>query len=161
MCRFPYVDDDVLFDEYGIRPYKKYEPILVRDDDDSSDLEEESYKEEEKKDFFEYKPTEEGASITVTMRREKVDYCGLSDYQTMHSIVREINPSQIICWHGPRENRDFIVKRFQEDRQYVLHTAENQQTIEVESRYNITKMRLDDELLKSLTHYTIGEYEIA
>ena len=90
-----------------------------------------------------------------------MDYSGLSDYPTIHSIIREINPSQIICWHGPRENRDFVVKRLEGDNTYVIHTAENQQTIEVVSKHNVTKIRLADELLSSLCHYTIGDYEVA
>ena len=35
--RFPYIDDDVEYDEYGIKPRKEYEPILIRDDDDDDD----------------------------------------------------------------------------------------------------------------------------
>lgn len=95
------------------------------------------------------------------MRRKQVDYNGLSDYATLHSIIREINPSQIICWHGRREKRDCVVENLMKDKTYVIHTAENQQTIEVVSRHNVAKIRLDDDLLNSLHHYMIGDYEVA
>lgn len=116
--------------------------------------------EEEKIDYFDYEVIEND-SITVNNRIEHVDYNGLSDYSTIHSIIREINPSQIICWHGPRENRDFVVKRLEGDHSYVIHTAENQQTIEVVSKHDVMKIRLDDSLLNALPHYTIGDYEVA
>lgn len=116
--------------------------------------------EEEKIDYFNYEVVEND-TITVNMRRKQVDYNGLSDYATLHSIIREINPSQIICWHGRREKRDCVVENLMKDKTYVIHTAENQQTIEVVSRHNIAKIRLDDDLLRSLHHYMIGDYEVA
>ena len=161
MNRFAYIDDDVNYDEYGIKPRKEYEPILERDEDeDEGELEDDYLKEQQKTDYYDYEVVE-GETLTVNMRRERVDYTGLSDYPTLHSIIREINPSQIICWHGPQENRDYVVNRYRGDQQYVIHTAENQQTIEVVSRYNFTKVRLDDALLKVLHQRTIGDYEIA
>lgn len=35
--RFPYIDDDAEYDEYGIKYRKEYEPVLIRDDDDDDD----------------------------------------------------------------------------------------------------------------------------
>ena len=35
--RFPYIDDDAEYDEYGIKYRKEYEPVLIHDDDDDDD----------------------------------------------------------------------------------------------------------------------------
>ena len=103
----------------------------------------------------------ENDSIVINNTIKSVDFSGVSDYKTLHSIIHEINPDQIICWHGPPKNNDFFYNNLTKENRYAVHVVENHQTLELSSNFNIQKICMKNSLINSKKMVQIGEYEIA
>jgi len=94
------------------------------------------------------------------MRREYIDMNGLSDYATMHGMIRSIHPTHVICWHGLPQQRDFFMDKLRRDNQYDVIVAEEGSPAEIVSEHSVMTMRLDEHLLIAIDRQVIGETEV-
>lgn len=118
-----------------------------------------SHSQEEEKNYYTYKISQD--ELSVAIRREFIDFNGLTDYPSLHNIIKRLKPSDVICWHGSPAQRDFLRSHLQQDDSYAVMLANNGETVEIQSHNSIVDMQLDDSLLASLSRQKIGEYEIA
>lgn len=166
---FPEVNDNVEWDEFGVIP-KEYVPVLDLKDREEEEREEDElygevgatvacdWQEDETVEYSKYTTSED--QLEVKCRREYIDFNGLGDYATLHAAIREINPKHVICWHGGPAQRAFLTKRLEEDRQYAVQAAENGEAVEIMSDRTVTKMRLDEVMVRRLQKETVGDYEV-
>ena len=94
------------------------------------------------------------------MRREYVDLNGLSDYATLHGMIRSVHPVHVICWHGLPKQRDFFMEKLRSDNQYDVLLADECTPVEVVSEHTAMTMRLDERLLATLERQMIGDTEV-
>ena len=94
------------------------------------------------------------------MRLEYIDMNGLSDYATMHGMIRSIHPTHVICWHGLPQQRDFFMDKLRRDNQYDVIVAEEGSPAEIVSEHSVMTMRLDEHLLIAMDRQVIGETEV-
>lgn len=97
--------------------------------------------------------------MEVGMRRAWIDLNGLSDYATMHGVIRSIHPTHVICWHGIAAQRDFFVGKLRGDNQYTVHIADEGSPAEIVSEHSVMVMRLDDSMIRG-QRYLIGDTEV-
>ena len=98
--------------------------------------------------------------LSIALRREYIDFNGLTDYPSLHDMIMRLKPSDIICWHGDSAQRDFLRSHLEHDDSYAVTLATNGETVEIHSHNSIVDMQLDDALLASLPRQKINEYEI-
>ena len=97
--------------------------------------------------------------IRLSIRREFVDFNGLTDYPSLHDMITSLHPSEIICWHGLPSQQEFLFSHLQQDN-YAVVRAGNLEKVEIQSHNSIEIMRLDERLLAALPRQKVGEYEV-